>query len=88
MSGADDAHGWAAGTGWSWMTWDFIMLLRRAHNLKLMTLFLEFSILIFHFWTMVDWATKTMESETSDKTRKGGLLHFGNCLYLEYVISF
>lgn len=66
---------------------DFITLLRRAHNLKLMTLFLEFSILIFHFWTMVDWATKTMESESSDKTRKGGLPHFGNCLYLEYAIS-
>ena len=25
------------------------------HNLTLMSLFLEFSILIFHFWTLVDY---------------------------------
>ena len=28
-----------------------------------------------------------MENETSDKIRKGGLLHFGNWLYLEYAIK-
>ena len=58
--------------GQSWMSWDFITLLRMARNLKLMNcLFLEFSI--SYFWLQV---TETAESETMD--RGGMTIHLTN----------
>lgn len=61
----DHVNGWGSWAGQSRSVWDFIILFRMVHNLKLMNyLFWNFqSIFLDHGWL---WVTETVESKTMD----------------------